>query len=147
MKKEYTQKKATPSPPAGSLAFSAPSPRSIAKLPRLAIDAGADPSCSPFALSISTSPSSSSDFDPVRTDDSVCLTVPNVAQAVQRLEEDEPFETSGELPATFEPGRYEKLIDSSEVELSDWINLAQDIERNYHLFDGFVILHGTDTMA
>ncbi|GAA5948769.1 hypothetical protein JCM21900_005290 [Sporobolomyces salmonicolor] len=42
---------------------------------------------------------------------------------------------------------YEKLIDSSEVELSDWINLAQDIERNYHLFDGFVILHGTDTMA
>ncbi|KAK4053465.1 hypothetical protein OIV83_001632 [Microbotryomycetes sp. JL201] len=42
---------------------------------------------------------------------------------------------------------YEKLIDSSEVELRDWIRIATDIELNYQLYDGFVILHGTDTMA
>lgn len=42
---------------------------------------------------------------------------------------------------------YDVLIDSSEVELSDWIKIASDIERNYHLFDSFVLLHGTDTMA
>ena len=30
---------------------------------------------------------------------------------------------------------------------SDWVRIARDIERNYHQYDGFVILHGTDTMA
>ena len=30
---------------------------------------------------------------------------------------------------------------------STWIKLAEIIEENYHHFDGFVILHGTDTMA
>ncbi|KAH8914941.1 asparaginase-domain-containing protein [Atractiella rhizophila] len=42
---------------------------------------------------------------------------------------------------------YDPLIDSSEVELADWIRIAKDIEANYTNFDGFVILHGTDTMA
>ena len=30
---------------------------------------------------------------------------------------------------------------------SDWIRIATEIELNYSLFDAFVILHGTDTMA
>ena len=30
---------------------------------------------------------------------------------------------------------------------SDWNRLARDIQSNYESFDGFVILHGTDTMA
>ncbi|GAA6000452.1 hypothetical protein JCM10207_008017 [Rhodosporidiobolus poonsookiae] len=42
---------------------------------------------------------------------------------------------------------YERLIDSSEIEPSDFLRISSDIERNYHHFDGFVILHGTDTMA
>lgn len=42
---------------------------------------------------------------------------------------------------------YDPLIDSSEVEIKDWINIARDIELNYAKFDSFVILHGTDTMA
>ncbi|BGP30505.1 hypothetical protein JCM10296v2_002260 [Rhodotorula toruloides] len=42
---------------------------------------------------------------------------------------------------------YVNLIDSSEIEPSDWIKIASDIERNYHSFDGFIILHGTDTLA
>ena len=29
----------------------------------------------------------------------------------------------------------------------DWIRIATEIELNYSLFDAFVILHGTDTMA
>ena len=29
----------------------------------------------------------------------------------------------------------------------DWIRIATDIELNYSTFDGFVILHGTDTMS
>lgn len=43
---------------------------------------------------------------------------------------------------TFSP-----LIDSSDVEPSLWASLAELIENKYDEYDGFVILHGTDTMA
>ena len=39
------------------------------------------------------------------------------------------------------------LIDSSDVEPSLWISLAEIIRDRYEDYDGFVILHGTDTMA
>lgn len=38
-------------------------------------------------------------------------------------------------------------IDSSNMEPDTWIKLAQIIEENYKKYDGFVILHGSDTMA
>ena len=38
-------------------------------------------------------------------------------------------------------------IDSSDISTSTWTRLAEIIEKNYNTFDGFVILHGTDTMA
>ncbi len=43
---------------------------------------------------------------------------------------------------TFSP-----LIDSSDIEPSLWVELANLIEARYDEYDGFVILHGTDTMA
>lgn len=43
---------------------------------------------------------------------------------------------------TFDP-----LIDSSDVEPTLWQQLAKIIRKNYDKYDGFVILHGTDTMA
>ncbi|KAH9050604.1 L-asparaginase [Lactarius hengduanensis] len=39
------------------------------------------------------------------------------------------------------------LLDSSNIEIEDWIRIATEIELNYSLFDAFIILHGTDTMA
>lgn len=42
---------------------------------------------------------------------------------------------------------FEELIDSSNIMLSDWIKISKTIEENYKKYDGFVILHGTDTMA
>lgn len=39
------------------------------------------------------------------------------------------------------------LIDSSNVEPSVWIRLAGIIRDNYARYDGFVVLHGTDTMS
>ncbi|MBP1677812.1 MAG: asparaginase [Bacteroidetes bacterium] len=39
------------------------------------------------------------------------------------------------------------LIDSSDVQPDTWEKLALIIEENYDDFDGFVVLHGTDTMA
>lgn len=38
-------------------------------------------------------------------------------------------------------------IDSSDMNPKIWSKLARTIQRNYNRFDGFVILHGTDTMA
>lgn len=38
-------------------------------------------------------------------------------------------------------------IDSSDMEPKYWIQIAQIITDNYNLYDGFVVLHGTDTMA
>lgn len=29
----------------------------------------------------------------------------------------------------------------------DWIRIATDIKKAYHKYDGFVVLHGTDTLA
>ena len=43
---------------------------------------------------------------------------------------------------TFDP-----LLDSSNMHPSFWIDLAKVIETNYESFDGFVVLHGSDTMA
>lgn len=42
---------------------------------------------------------------------------------------------------------YETLLDSSSIQFQDWIKIASTVQRNYRLFDGFVILHGTDSMA
>jgi L-asparaginase len=47
----------------------------------------------------------------------------------------------------FDIHEYEPLIDSANVSPSVWQDLAQDIQARYHDFDGFIILHGTDTMA
>jgi L-asparaginase len=43
---------------------------------------------------------------------------------------------------TFEP-----LLDSSDMNPSFWIHLASVIEEKYEDYDGFVVLHGSDTMA
>lgn len=42
---------------------------------------------------------------------------------------------------------YSPLIDSSNMTPADWQQIAEDIQANYNDYDGFVILHGTDTMA
>src|SRR5690554_3318661 len=38
-------------------------------------------------------------------------------------------------------------IDSSNVSMQHWIDMAYIIYENYDTYDGFVVLHGTDTMA
>ena len=42
---------------------------------------------------------------------------------------------------------FDPPIDSSDMEPYHWARLARIVERNYEQYDGFVILHGTDTMA
>jgi len=42
---------------------------------------------------------------------------------------------------------FEHPIDSSDMGIDDWKKIVQMIEAHYEKYDGFVILHGTDTMA
>lgn len=58
------------------------------------------------------------------------------------------------LPLTGDPRRvvytiseYDPLLDSSNATMDDWIQIARDIKERYVKYHGFVILHGTDTMA
>ena len=39
------------------------------------------------------------------------------------------------------------IIDSSNMTPSFWVSIAEIVEREYDRYDGFVVLHGTDTMA
>lgn len=43
--------------------------------------------------------------------------------------------------------QFDPPIDSSDMEPQAWAKLVKIINYNYDNFDGFVILHGTDTMA
>ncbi|MFL5728941.1 MAG: asparaginase [Cytophagaceae bacterium] len=42
---------------------------------------------------------------------------------------------------------FEHPMDSSNMRPSHWIDLAKIIHTNYDTYDGFIVLHGTDTMA
>ncbi len=48
---------------------------------------------------------------------------------------------------SYEIHEYDPLIDSSNMTPERWNDIAEDIARNYNRYDGFVVLHGTDTMA
>ncbi|GHT06311.1 L-asparaginase 1 [Bacteroidia bacterium] len=43
--------------------------------------------------------------------------------------------------------QFEKPVDSSDMNPEKWSKLVRIIQENYARYDGFVILHGTDTMA
>ena len=51
-----------------------------------------------------------------------------------------------EMPE-FTINEYHPLIDSSNMSPADWQHIANDIKQHYDDYDGFVVLHGTDTMA
>jgi L-asparaginase len=42
---------------------------------------------------------------------------------------------------------FDPPIDSSDIDTGTWSHIAEIIEKNYREYDGFVVLHGTDTMA
>lgn len=42
---------------------------------------------------------------------------------------------------------FEHPIDSSDATVADWQEIARLIQLNYQAYDGFVVLHGTDTMS
>ncbi len=51
------------------------------------------------------------------------------------------------LKANIETYSFEEPIDSSNMQPDNWMSIAQTIYDNYDTHDGFVVLHGSDTMA
>ena len=53
---------------------------------------------------------------------------------------------SSNLPA-YTLNEYEPLLDSADTTPDVWQRIAADIAENYDAYDGFIVVHGTDTMA
>jgi L-asparaginase len=47
----------------------------------------------------------------------------------------------------YEIHEYEPLLDSSNMTPARWSRIGQDLYDHYDEYDGFIVLHGTDTMA
>jgi L-asparaginase len=43
--------------------------------------------------------------------------------------------------------RFDRLLDSSSMNPTDWVNIARKIEENYETHDGFIVIQGTDTLS
>ncbi len=52
-----------------------------------------------------------------------------------------------ELNVNISSVAFTPLIDSSDICPKDWLHICQIIKDRYQEFDGFVVLHGTDTMS
>ncbi len=51
-----------------------------------------------------------------------------------------------DVPA-FEVLEFDPLLDSSNMGPADWLKIAGAVQREHARYDGFLVLHGTDTMA
>ncbi len=69
------------------------------------------------------------------------LKVFNFSKLLQRIPE------LKQLDCAIETISFETPIDSSNMNTEQWIKIATVIETNYSDFDGFVVLHGSDTMS
>jgi L-asparaginase len=52
-----------------------------------------------------------------------------------------------QLDCDIETISFDNPIDSSNMNPAKWVKIAEMIESHYETFDGFVILHGSDTMS
>ena len=59
----------------------------------------------------------------------------------------EEFPSLKRLKVDLEVFTIKPPIDSSNVSIENWVDMARIIRDNYNKYDGFVILHGTDTMS
>ncbi len=57
------------------------------------------------------------------------------------------WELNTELMPKYDIYEYSPLLDSSNMTPDNWVYIAADIAKNYDKYDGFIVLHGTDTMS
>jgi L-asparaginase len=56
-------------------------------------------------------------------------------------------ELASDLMPEVDIHEYSPLLDSANMTPADWYKIASDIGSHYKQYDGFIVLHGTDTMA
>ncbi len=56
-------------------------------------------------------------------------------------------ELRSELIPEYDIHEYAPLLDSSDITPIEWMTIAEDLAAHYDDYDGFIVLHGTDTMA
>ena len=71
--------------------------------------------------------------------------VPRRGHLQSLLENTPRFKASGLPRFTIE--EFAPLLDSADVEPVHWVQMARSIADNVAKYDGFIVLHGTDTMA
>ena len=77
-----------------------------------------------------------------RTDNGYQPVAGYLAQQMEKMSElDQP-----PMPK-FEVIEHDPPVDSSNMTTAIWSTIANNVVENYSRFDGFVVLHGTDTMA
>jgi L-asparaginase len=69
--------------------------------------------------------------------------VPNFLQTLMAAN---PAFHHSQLPQ-YTISQYTPLLDSPNMTPADWSRIARDICEHYDEYDGFIVLHGTDTMA
>jgi len=52
-----------------------------------------------------------------------------------------------QLDCNIDAVSFQEPIDSSDMQISNWVCMVELIENHYHSHDGFVVLHGSDTMS
>ena len=77
-----------------------------------------------------------------RTEGGYAPTKGYLAEAIENI----PDLKSPSMPK-WELCEMDPLLDSSDMTVVEWNVIGRKIYENYHAYDGFVILHGTDTMA
>lgn len=75
------------------------------------------------------------------TDESGALVSFNFRQIIEKI----PSLTNFKMKLTVIS--FPEPLDSSDIKPSHWIDIGYIIYENYKQYDGFVVLHGTDTMA
>lgn len=69
--------------------------------------------------------------------------VPNFLQTLMAAN---PAFQHAQLPG-YTISQYDPLLDSPNMTPADWSRIARDIRDHHDEYDGFIVLHGTDTMA
>lgn len=65
---------------------------------------------------------------------------------LQTLMAERPPFQAAEVPA-YDVDEFDPLLDSSNMTPADWLRIAEVIRERWEAYDGFLVVHGTDTMA
>jgi L-asparaginase len=68
------------------------------------------------------------------------------AGTLQALMAERPSFQADDVPA-YEIHEFDPLLDSANMTPDDWLTMAEAIRTHYEAYDGFLVVHGTDTMA